>query len=101
MPRWETGGVFYAPGRKGIAFGQDAHVHQLISLPGIVIPAIALFFVKSLWVVIPLWLLLILSLLWFVGPGHGIIYGPFLWVYALFGPRKPPHPPSESADRRD
>jgi hypothetical protein len=56
-----------------MAFGENSREHFVIGLLGCAISiALAMYFRGSWWQAIG-WLGLILSVLWCIGPGHGII----------------------------
>jgi len=98
------GGRSYFDGQRrevGDIFGQNASTHQLVSVLGGTASTCLLFGVgiHSLWLSIPMWAVLVLSIIWFVLPGHGLIYGPHLWllaiadiVRALFGIKRRKYP---------
>ena len=66
---------------EGDAFGQSSPVHQLVSVIG----AGAAFILYFLGYIHGLWLCLVLlaGLFWFVFPGHGLVYGPHLWLLLI------------------
>jgi len=69
---------------EGIAFGQDAGLHQLIALIWFLVTLVLLFVTWGYgWcTTTSLFFSLAFSVFWYVIPGHGIVYGPIL-LYAI------------------
>ncbi len=65
------------------AFGQSAPFHQFISLITGGVSFALLHVVPSGWFAVALFIVVALSVFWFVIPGHGIIYGPFCWTLVV------------------
>jgi hypothetical protein len=66
-----------------MAFGEQAGLHQLIGLIVTISSSIG-FYYSDWWLPITVCIAIsVFGLLWFLTVGHGAIYGPFLWVYAI------------------
>ena len=89
--------------REGSVFGQDAPIHQLLSVVGTIV-MLVLYLTGDVHVAV-----LVLSLaalaFWFAIPGHGLVYGPHLWLLVIadtFGLRTPPEDRAEKqAEKED
>lgn len=71
--------------KEGNAFGQHSHLYQLVGvLSGSGSLYLLLGFgVDSAWLTVPLWFVFAFSVFLFIVPGHGFIYGPHLWLFAI------------------
>jgi hypothetical protein len=66
-------------------FGQYAAIYQLVGVLGGAV-ALSLLFglgISSIWLSVPLWAMLAFSIFLFILPGHGLIYGPHLWLLVI------------------
>ena len=63
-----------------MAFGEHSHIHQAISLP---ISIASTFLIDTTYSLIQIfgYILLFLSVFWFIVVGHALTSGPFLWLH--------------------